>query len=507
MYTVRQPRWAITRVVTTLGLGSAAVLLSSSAAPAEGRFVAGSGDAVASVSRLVIRASGLPLTTTFGGALAHYQGESARAEAAALDLGVLGVLLTTPMACGRAPLTADQLPKRTVADSNRGTRSSAKDVAGAGPVGAGREEAAASPGARSDARFSSAALMLGDLAISGARSSTLAELVDGRERRATAEVSLARIDLAGGLVSLRGLRWTATQQTGPAGEVQAAEAAFGLDGMVVGGLPLPTATPLELASALGAANQVISTLGLRLEAPQVSRSAGDREVRVTPLTLVIGGPAASRPVIGPVMTGLIPAREALLAALRALGGAPGSPGGGGGGSCDLGTAAGFALTFVDIVAAGLEGTGGIDLQFGGALATTEGVDYGDPFGIVPPGLPAVPVVPAPAARPRPRPAVAPVTVDAGADVVAPVPVSPARRTDPAPEVSIDAARPEVVAAAPPAATLAATHRCESTSRGRAPRCGRGAPVPAGAAALGLAVLLFGADWWRTRRRVAIGASS
>jgi hypothetical protein len=33
-------------------------------------------------------------------------------------------------------------------------------------------------------------------------------------------------------------------------------------------------------------------------------------------------------------------------------------------------------------------------------------------------------------------------------------------------------------------------------------CSRGAPLPASAAALGAALLLFGADWRRTRRRAA-----
>ncbi|MGH8991447.1 MAG: hypothetical protein ACRDZ7_07965, partial [Acidimicrobiia bacterium] len=75
------------------------VLLASGPAPAEppgtgASFVAGSGDAAANVARVVARAAGLPLATTFGGTRAHYQGQSARAEAAALDLGVLGVMLT-----------------------------------------------------------------------------------------------------------------------------------------------------------------------------------------------------------------------------------------------------------------------------------------------------------------------------------------------------------------------------------------------------------------------------
>jgi len=162
--------------------------------------VTGSGDAVANVGRVVARASGLPLATTFGGTLAHYQGITARGEAAALDLGVLGVMLTTPLGCGRALLTPDQLPKRTVADSHAGAASASKEVAGNGPVGAGREEASARPGAKGEAAYTSAALGLGELLASGeGRSSGAAELVDGKERRASALVRFGNIDIAGGL--------------------------------------------------------------------------------------------------------------------------------------------------------------------------------------------------------------------------------------------------------------------------------------------------------------------
>jgi hypothetical protein len=132
------------------------------------------------------------------------------------------------------------------------------------------------------------------------------------------------------------------------------------------------------------------------------------------------------------------------------------------------------------------------------LATTEGIDYGDPFGLIPPGLPTVAPVVAPAARPSP-PAPNPAFDDD------PEPLSPesgsgsAYLTEPA---LAEVAAP--VATAPAVgervAVLPATRRCESTSRGRVAGCSRGAPLSASAAALAAALLLFGGDWWRTRRR-------
>ena len=492
MYTVRQPSGPLARAGRVLALG-AAVLLVGSAAPAPAgteRFVNGSGDAVANVGRVVARASGLPLATTFGGARAHYQGISARGEAAALDLGVLGVMLTSPMGCGRALLTPDQLPKRTVADSNAGAASASKDVAGNGPVGAGREEASARPGARADAAYTSAALGLGELLTSGeGRSSSSAELVAGTERRASAEVRFGHVDVAGGLVSLRGLRWTTEQRTGPGGLVLGADGAFGVDTVVVAGVPLPTATALELAAAFGRANEVIGPFGLRLEPPQVTKGAADREVRVTPLKVVVGDGTAAKPLFGPLMSGMQPAREALLEAMK----------GNGHGGCDPGAAGGSAFTFVDVVAAAMQGSGGIDLELGGVLATTEGVDYGDPFGLIAPGLPALPPVVAPAVRPRP--AVPDVTIEEHPELL-PASDFLAQRESASPSPAVapaEVAAPATPAADEPVSVLPVTRRCESTSRGRVSGCSRGAPLPASAAALAVALLLFGGDWWRTHR--------
>jgi len=316
--------------------------------------------------------------------------------------------------------------------------------------------------------------------------------VAGKERRATAAVRLGNVDLAGGLVSLRGLHWTAEQRTGPGGLVVAAGGTFGIDTVVVGGIPLPTATPLELVAAFGSANRVIAPFGLRLEPPRVETSTGDREVRVTPLKLVLGDGTAAKPLLGPLMEKQQPAREALLAAMKGFGR----------GDCDGSSAGGLFFTFVDVVAAALQGSGGIDLELGGVLATTEGVDYGDPFGLVEPGLPTLPGGAAPVVRPAPERS--PTAVHEPAEPLSATDSGlggrPAMVGTPAPKPNSTAGDAETAAPTEPVAVLPVTRRCQSTSRGRVSGCSRGAPLPASAAALGVAVLLFGGDWWRTRRR-------
>src|SRR4029077_10535993 len=134
--------------------------------------------------------------------------------------------------------------------------------------------------------------------------------------------------------------------------------------------------------------------------------------------------------------------------------------------CNLGTAGGFALTFVDVVAAAMEGAGGIDLELGGVLATTEGVDYGDPFGLIAPGLPTVAPVPAPAMRVRPA-------VPAVSSEERPEPL-PAVHSGPAlvaaPPRTAEVAAPVAPPGGGPVAVLPATRRCESTNRGRVSGC-------------------------------------
>ena len=187
-----------------------------------------------------------------------------------------------------------------------------------------------------------------------------------------------------------------------------------------------------------------------------------------------------------------PLREPLLKAMKGIGRD----------GCDLGAAGGLTFTIVDIVAAALGGNGGIDLELGGVLATTEGIDYGDPFGVIAPGLPTVPALVAPVARPRP--AVPDVTVY---EPAATGPESAAASTGATSPAPAEVAAPPAPPAAEPIAVLPATRRCESTSRGRVSGCSRGAPLPASAAALAAALLLFGGDWWRTRRRTTGGGQA
>ncbi len=150
--------------------------------------------------------------------------------------------------------------------------------------------------------------------------------------------------------------------------------------------------------------------------------------------------------------------------------------------------AGVAFTFVDIVAAAMQGSGGIDFEIGGVLATTEGIDYGDPFGLIAPGLPdrsagGAAGGAAPPGRAERRPSRS--RPDPGRLTAAELPGRRPPRLRPSP--ARRRRRPGLPAAsAGTCRCLPVTRRCESTSRGRVSGCSRGAPLPAGAGALGAA---------------------
>ena len=230
-------------------------------------------------------------------------------------------MLTTPMGCGRSRSPPTSSRSGRWPTPRPAEASASKDMAGNGPVGAGREAGLGPARARGEAAFTSAALALGELLASG-------EGRSAERRRAGRRGGAA----GGGRGALR------TTSTSPAGwsRCGGCGGSRAADGARRRGARAPAArsastrsswpasrcrpdTPLELAAAFGAANQVIAPFGLRLEPPQVTKSTGDREVRVTPLKLVLGDGTAARPLLGPLMEALQPGREALLEAMKGFG--------------------------------------------------------------------------------------------------------------------------------------------------------------------------------------------
>jgi hypothetical protein len=439
-------------------------------------FVDGSGTARATALGLAPRTGGLSYAVTTGETLASYQGTEGRAEAQALDLGVLGLLLTTVSACGQPPLLKpDQVPGPVQANSSHGPATVSRSLAGGDLVAGGVQTATAHSGSSAADAAAAVLALPGVLSVAGATSHADTRLVPGRLREAHAEASVASVDLAGGLVQLRGLHWDVTQHTGTA---PARAGSFHVDEVLVGGGAAPAApagplgglaAPLPPTPAsLDQANTVLAPLGIHLAAPQV-RTAPDGTVEVDPLRISLGGATQLSKPLGAALAAAQPGRDALAGLLK------GDPQNCADPRSSLGPLAGAGMLLADIAGGGLTGTGGADVLLGGVHATTEGIAYGSPFGDlgVPPALPAAAGAPPGSAPPPP-----------GGGSLPPPP----------------AAAPAAPAATVPPVGGRTVSACVGGTPAHPGGCVPDAARAAAAGGLAVAVLLFAADAALMRRR-------
>jgi hypothetical protein len=310
--------------------------------------------------------------------------------------------------------------------------------------------------------------------------------VPGRRREAHAESGIASVRLADGLVEFRGLHWDATQHTG---EAPVAAGGFHLDEVIVGGalLPLPGGDG-GLTGALPRLQEVMAPLGVSIELPAlIPRSDGGTEV--TPLRIRTGGETRLSGPAGQLLGAPQPARDAIAGAVKGDAQNCNDPRG-----AAAGPLFGAGLLLSDITLAAVTGTGGLDIELGGAQAMTEGNVYDDPFGNRRP-------FPLPPVRPAPPPAKSSAASEPPWE--APVPEPPATALamaapDPAP--ALDA---PPVSAMPVAGTVVrqrSSTRCATAHPFGRPACSKGAASLAGAASLGVALALFAGDALVARRR-------
>jgi hypothetical protein len=482
-------RWLGTVLVGGSGL-LAGPALAGGADGAESAFVPGSGTAAARLVRLAPRTASLEFGISGGVARADYQGASlARAETQTLDLGLIGLVLTTGSCGGDAPLAPDQLPQPFRVDSRQGAREERRQVAGGDIVGAGNEAVQATPGAASAAEISGAFLRLGDaFSVTRGVSRTEAQLVPGRGRRAGAQVDLDEVVLAGGAVRLAGLHWRADHETGANSR---ATGGFSVARLEIAGRVLPTDTPAALAAAFEQAGREMAGRGLRLSAPQLTGTASGG-VQVTPLVVSAGGSDSAAPLLGPAVAAAQPVRDG---ANERVGGCKG-PGG------KISAGLGGAYIVVDGVLAGLTGSGGAADELGGVSVATEGATFDDPFGLRLPGPvgtggPAPVADPATAHAPR-EPEAEAAEADGGFELSIGSPVAvasrpPAARQPTAPTPAVAADTSPVAAGGP------SMLRCVSTHPAGGDGCRTGRGAAAGTLAAALVAGLFALDWRRSRR--------
>lgn len=363
-----------------------------------GSFVAGSGRARASLFEIAPRTGGLAIPVNFGKALVTYQGLSATATSGALkppeqkaaggecgtqpppgggDGGGGGGAPAPPSPGGGSgpptsfPFVSTLAVSTGEKDAEKGKSMNQGSFPAGSPVQGEFQHQLVQADAKPTGRATSTSgrMALGPLVeIVNGRTEAQAGVVDGKARVASAVTTMDRLNLLGGLITLGDVRWEATHRTG---EGEAADGSFTVGSVLLQGQPLPAppAPPVSLPGGapapvlpdpMVALNTALAPTGLALELPRFSTDGG--VARVGPLSLRFADSPMGAAVLAPLVTSLQPLRDPIVNGLLAY-------------SCDFG----IAVTVADVATGILTGTGGINFDFGGVTATTEGEAYDNPF--------------------------------------------------------------------------------------------------------------------------------
>ncbi|MBA2281524.1 MAG: hypothetical protein H0W25_09870, partial [Acidimicrobiia bacterium] len=368
-------------LTATLGTGSSAAQPGRAAAAAqEAAFNNGTGQAIAESIRVDPVSGGLSFGVGIGQALAGHQNTVGAADSRALNFGVIGVSLAGEGCDGGDPtLPADEQPQPVIA---RTGDEGAEEGYSAGESFAGGQiekfaRATADPFAEAITTGTPFEIP-GVLTVAGSRSVAHSGVVNGDTREAIAATEISGISFAGGQIRLGGFRSEAIHRSGAVDEVSGT---FSIGSASIAGVPLPVENPLATLAQL---NGALLPLGFEIQAPTFSEattSTGTIAV-VSPLSIAIVPSALRDGLIGPIVGGLQPAREALFDALL---------------EADCGNST--YITILDIALNAISAGGRLGLEFGGVQATTGSITRFD-FGTRPPGAqgPSTGVTPASGAR-------------------------------------------------------------------------------------------------------------
>lgn len=365
-------RTAFRRTRRTAAAVGAAVLLTlvitepGAAAPDQAGQDAGFNNGTGSALALGYKANptngNLSFGVTAGESVAGHQNTGATGQARAINLGVIGVTLAGEGCDGGDPtLASEDQPQPVVARSGE---EGAEDGIKESEQGLIEKFARATTAPFAEAITTIAPT--GDPAaayISGGRTISHSGVVDGTTREALARTEIDGLSLGGGAVKLRGLTWEAIHRSGGVNETVGT---FTIDGAEVGGQKVTL--PGDSLDQLAALKDLIEPLGFTFTPPKVRVEEGI--VFVDPLVIGVIPSTARDGVIGPVLSGAQPIRDAITEALLAQ---------------DCGNST--YITLADIAVGGVSGAGQVALELGGVQATTAEID-GFEFAL-PPALPPV----------------------------------------------------------------------------------------------------------------------
>lgn len=425
----------------------------------------GTAAAGANVLGIAPGVSGLSLTTTFGESNAAYQGTESQAKSATIDLGSLGLVLSSSTFCGQPELPAKDQPQPLTADSEQGPHS--RSAAGTAGVGGQSVVATASPEKASSTTTPVEEKLPGIFDVAGTSSATVH--YDTSTGQAASSAVTDDVTLLGGLVQLHGLHWTASRTIG-ATNTGGTQFTFGQ--VVIGGKPVSgPATPT--ASPVAAINKALAPLGFTLIEPSETKNQQTGGVTIGPLILRFSGSTLDRTALSPVV-GTVIQLETLLQSNSTAGS-----------DCtqirqlayNIGTS---VDTLLNVMLEISEGAGALDFDFGGATASAlEAPDYANPFGTDVTSADLTGTDPASG-------------VDAGGSPLTSI-------GGPALPTGTGSGTPPVVAA--PSTRLSSSSAiCRSMNTAGAQHCWRGVAEGAGVGALAIGVVLLAADVYISHRR-------
>jgi hypothetical protein len=309
---------------------------------AEGGRREGVGHSGAQVAAAGPVAAGLSLAASFGTTAADLAGRAARAEAAAVQPGLLGALVPEAL--------AGQVPPPTRADSGGEQEAQrslvAPPTAGPAVLAGARERATATTERAAGVAELGAVMVEGALSASGGASEAEVSTGASRGESRIAELRLGAPDA--GVVVLRGLRWAAHHAQGHPGE-----AGFEIASAEIAGRAVPVAQPGQVAAALAAAQAVLAPQGITLAVPAVA--ADTAGAAVGPLLVEVRDAPAQRSTGAAVYAPLAPAVSEATQRVDETAG-PAAP------------QVSSALLVGSVVLSTLLGNGGVTVGLGGASA-------------------------------------------------------------------------------------------------------------------------------------------
>jgi collagen type I alpha len=361
-------RTALSAVVvgaTCLGI---TVSGATTASADDSSWVPGTAQATSTAIALHPTTGGLGYTIKLATSIADYADQEAQAQSQTFDGGAIVLALTSTQCDGSNPaVPSSQLPPAAQAESNSGNTSQDLALQGlnSNGVGAGDEHAAATTQPDGTAVTHLADISVpGVISIAGGASSADAAQVSGKTRTATSTADVGQVSLGGGLVSLNGLHWETTQQTGPNNAVTQSTGSFTMSTITVAGITTPVNAD-NLNTVLGIANTALAPTGLHIgPLPTLQVNPQNRATSVPPLAIGIDNSALGNQIVGPVLgqSATETVRDAIVGAILGV-------------SCTYGT----EITVGDILLGVTSGGGNFDIELGGVNAVSDGTYIANPF--------------------------------------------------------------------------------------------------------------------------------